>query len=58
MKDDNNDCVFEDEPLKTGQVNPDFNKNHNSSETSHPTDWFKDFLGNKISKTCKQSTNF
>lgn len=51
MKDNTNQRVFEGEPVKKGCVSLDFIKHNNLSETSHPMDWFKEFISNKISQT-------
>ena len=39
-------------------MNPEFVKRHNLSENSHPADWFKALLSNRVGKTtkCKAGT--
>ena len=57
MKDANNEYVFNEEPMKKGKVDDEFIKRNNLTTSSHPADWFKAFLSNKVDKTVKYGTD-
>ena len=56
MKGSNNNCVCDKEEVKKGHTNPEFVKRHDLSENSHPTDWFKAFLSNRVDEATKHGT--
>ena len=57
MKDVNNKYVFTEEPMKRGRVDEDFIKKNNLIISSHPANWFKEFLVNKVDKNVKYGTD-
>ena len=56
MKNHNDRHECEEEPAKEGEENPKFMKKYNLSENSHPADWFKNFLVNKLTRACEYGT--
>ena len=57
MKDSSNNCTHDEEEVKKGRANPEFVKRHDSSENSHPADWFKLLLSNRVGETTKCGTD-
>ena len=57
MKDSNNKHVCHCETIKNGYVNEEFMKKNNATENSHPADWFKLFLPNRVDKVTKCGTD-
>ena len=57
MKDSNNKYVYYYKTIKNGYVKEEFMKKNNIIENSHPANWFKLFLPNRVDKVTKYGTD-
>ena len=57
MKSNDDEHFHEEDPVKKGEANTEFIKKHNLLENSHLKDWLKDFLANKLARTCECITD-
>ena len=56
MKKNDDEHACKEDPTKKYEANPQLMNKCNLLEKSHPADWLKDFLGNKLARTHKHGT--